>query len=285
MNFKKYDDIQEFAKENNELISQKEWLNNLMVGNINYGLKNGTDEGWLMARVEDNGKVELIILLRRPWHLLLYSPTDNTSDELYKFAAEAVYGVDNIIPGVNAEKDIANKFAKYYCEKARKNFKLHTPMRILLIEEMVPFELKQDVVFRNAQEQDKETLIRFVRDFHKEALHEEWSYEKAEEYVNEHMDDRYYVLVHDGKIVSQVIATRKMSKGIGIGGVYTPVEERSKGYAFNVVYRATKEQFNNGAEYCVLFTDDANPISNHVYEKIGYKRMVDVEDLDFVDMA
>ncbi len=41
------------------------------------------------------------------------------------------------------------------------------------------------------------------------------------------------------------------------------------------------EGLKKGAEYCVLFADDKNPISNHVYEKIGYKRMVDCEHLHF----
>ena len=283
MKFKRYNDLHEFVKENDKLINEKEWLNNLMIGNINYGLKNGTDEGWLMAKVEDNGNTELIMLLRRPWKLLLYSPTNNSSDELYKFTSEAVYEVDKDIPGVNAEKVIANKFAKYYCEKTQKDFKLHTPMRILVIKEMIPFDLKEDVVFRSAKQSDKDVLTKFIQDFHVEALHDEWPYEKAEEYFYNHLDGGYYVLEHNGKIVSQVVAARRMPKGIGIGGVYTPKEERGKGYAFNVVYRATKLQFDNGSEYCVLYTDDKNPISNHVYEKMGYKRMVDVEDLDFVD--
>ena len=45
---------------------------------------------------------------------------------------------------------------------------------------------------------------------------------------------------------------------------------------------STLEFLDNGAEYCVLFTDDSNPISNHVYEKIGYERKVDTCDIDFI---
>lgn len=47
------------------------------------------------------------------------------------------------------------------------------------------------------------------------------------------------------------------------------------------MYLVTKKYFDDGAQYCVLFTDDSNPISNHVYEKIGYKRMVDTVDVFF----
>ena len=46
--------------------------------------------------------------------------------------------------------------------------------------------------------------------------------------------------------------------------------------------RISKELLDKGDKYCVLYTDDANPISNHVYEKIGYKRKSDWEELDFI---
>ena len=71
-------------------------------------------------------------------------------------------------------------------------------------------------------------------------------------------------------------------EGKSVSGVYTPKEERCKGYAYNLIYRVSKEFLDGGAEYCVLFTDDSNPISNHVYEKIGYERKVDTIDIDFI---
>ena len=43
-----------------------------------------------------------------------------------------------------------------------------------------------------------------------------------------------------------------------------------------------KDFLESGDKYCVLYTDDANPISNHVYEKIGYKRKCDWKEIEFV---
>jgi phosphoglycolate phosphatase-like HAD superfamily hydrolase len=63
MEFKKYEDPKEFVRENEELILEKEWLNNLMVGNLDDAVNNGIDENWLLARVTDNERTELIILL------------------------------------------------------------------------------------------------------------------------------------------------------------------------------------------------------------------------------
>ena len=56
MEFIKYDDIKKFADDNLELLLEKEWLNNLMVGNYKDAIKNGIDENWLLARVTDNGR-------------------------------------------------------------------------------------------------------------------------------------------------------------------------------------------------------------------------------------
>ena len=132
MEFKIYQDLKEFLKDNEELILEKEWLNNLMVGNFKDGLENGTDENWLFATVRNNEKTELILFKRSPWKLLLYSPTDNKSNELYKFAAEELYKINKEIPGVNTEKEIGEKFSKYYCEIAIREYKLCRNMRILV---------------------------------------------------------------------------------------------------------------------------------------------------------
>lgn len=282
MEFKKYEDQNEFIKENKKLILEKEWLNNLMVGNLDDAINDGIDENWLLARVTNNEKTELIILLRRPWKLLLYSPTDNKSDELYKFAAEEIYKVDKNIPGVNTEKEIGKKFSEEYCKIAKKEWKLRFEMRILLLEKLAKAKLRDDVTYRKAEQRDKEILKGFSKEFHREALNEERSEELLEESFNKNLEKGYYVLEKDGKIVAQTVSTRKLSKGKSVSGVFTPKEERCKGYAYNLIYRVSKEFLDNGAEYCVLFTDDTNPISNHVYEKIGYVRKVDTIENDFI---
>ena len=106
MKFIIYNEVEEFIKENFELILEKEWLNCLMVGNCLEGQKTGT-EGWLLAKITQNERTELVILYRKPWKLIMYSPTDNVTDELYRFAAEEIYKQDDNLLGVNAEREIA----------------------------------------------------------------------------------------------------------------------------------------------------------------------------------
>ena len=281
MKFEKYDNVKKFMNDNMKLIEEKEWLNNLMVGNCEDGVKNGT-EGWVLARVTNDSKTELIILNRKPWHLLFYSPTNNRADELFEFAAKEVYKIDKDILGVNGDKELARKFAKYYCREANIEYEVQTEMRILLLEKIIKAKMNEEVTFRKAQFSDKPTLVRYLKEFMKEALDEEITDEQAEEKFDTYMEKGYYVLENKGKIVSQAALLRDIKKGKCVSAVYTPKEERSKGYAYTLVYKISEEAFNNGAEYCVLYTDDTNPISNHVYEKIGYERKVDCEDLKFV---
>lgn len=282
MEFKKYDNPEEFIEENEKFILEKEWLNNLMAGNYKDALKEDISEGWLLARVTDNGKTELIMLLRKPWRLLMYSPTNNKSEELYRFAAEELYKVDPNLEGVNTEKEISQIFAREFCKVAGKEPKVRFEMRILVLEKLKEGKLRDDVIFRKAKIEDKPILKKYRRIFSEEALHEILTEEDLEKKFEKHFEMGAYVLEKDGKIVATAVSNRHLTKGKSIGNVFTPKEERGNGYAYNIVYRLSKEFLDSGLEYCVLFTDDSNPISNHVYEKIGYERRADTTEILFV---
>lgn len=244
MNFKRYFNIYEFCHDNQKLLEEKEWYNCLMIGNCMEGVKNGIDD-WFLATIQDNDRVELIMLFRRPWRMVMYSPTNNKSDELLKFAATEVYKCEPDLLGVNTEKGNANKFAKYFCEIANKQYKIRTPLRILLLEQMAPATLIEDITYRKVTPKDKNTIIRYLKEFTKEALHEELSDEKAEEKFQKHCNLGMYVLEKNGKIVAQAAISRKMKYGVCVSAVYTPVEERKKSYAYNLVYRISKEQLES----------------------------------------
>lgn len=59
-----------------------------------------------------------------------------------------------------------------------------------------------------------------------------------------------------------------------IGPVYTTAEHRGHGYAAWVVATVTQRILDNGQRPC-LYTDQANPILNAIYERIGYRRVRD----------
>lgn len=63
-----------------------------------------------------------------------------------------------------------------------------------------------------------------------------------------------------------------------IGPVYTPAERRGRGYASAAVAEVSQMLLDAGVRPC-LFTDQANPTSNAIYEAIGYRPVVDTVSL------
>ncbi len=82
----------------------------------------------------------------------------------------------------------------------------------------------------------------------------------------------------DGGPVSLAAFAGRTSNGVRIGPVYTPPEQRRRGYATAAVSALTAQLLAAGNSYCCLYTDLANPTSNRIYGHIGYRPVCDVND-------
>jgi len=67
-----------------------------------------------------------------------------------------------------------------------------------------------------------------------------------------------------------------------IGPVYTPLERRRRGYATALVAALASEIKANGGRRIFLTTDVANPTSNAIYARIGFRPLSDFYHFDFV---
>ncbi|WP_163542788.1 GNAT family N-acetyltransferase [Occultella kanbiaonis] len=65
---------------------------------------------------------------------------------------------------------------------------------------------------------------------------------------------------------------------VRIAPVYTPKRDRGRGVASHVVAELTARHLADRLRMC-LFTDQANPTSNKIYEAIGYRRVVDMANV------
>ena len=91
-------------------------------------------------------------------------------------------------------------------------------------------------------------------------------------------DDRFaYLWETDGRVVSLAVAGARTPNGRRIGPVYTPPGDRGRGYAGALTAAASQDQLDQGARFCVLLTDLANPTSNSIYRRIGYEPVSDVD--------
>ncbi|WP_283137753.1 GNAT family N-acetyltransferase [Rhizohabitans arisaemae] len=60
-----------------------------------------------------------------------------------------------------------------------------------------------------------------------------------------------------------------------IGPVYTPPAHRRRGYGSAATWAVTEAAQAAGADRVLLFTDLANPTSNSIYQKLGYRPITD----------
>jgi hypothetical protein len=78
-------------------------------------------------------------------------------------------------------------------------------------------------------------------------------------------------LWEDPQPVSLACIARYTPHGAIVGPVYTPPEARGHGYASACVAALSQSLLDRGREFCALFTNMANPTSNHIYQEIGYQ--------------
>jgi predicted GNAT family acetyltransferase len=70
-----------------------------------------------------------------------------------------------------------------------------------------------------------------------------------------------------------------------VGPVYTPPELRGRGYATTLVAELSRWLLGRGNRFCFLYTDLANPTSNAIYARIGYRRVCDALEYRFAAAA
>jgi RimJ/RimL family protein N-acetyltransferase len=85
----------------------------------------------------------------------------------------------------------------------------------------------------------------------------------------------------DGTPVSYAGVGRPQQGMSRVGPVYTPPEHRGHGYGSAVTAAASRLALDQGAEHVVLFTDVANPVSNSIYQRIGFRPVGDALDAAF----
>lgn len=92
-----------------------------------------------------------------------------------------------------------------------------------------------------------------------------------------------YLWEDEGAPVAMALATGRTDNGIRVGYVYTPPERRGRGYASALVAVLSQKALDEGARFCVLYTDLTNPTSNAIYPRVGYRPLCDIVDVDLVD--
>lgn len=94
-------------------------------------------------------------------------------------------------------------------------------------------------------------------------------------------EGRVWLWEDEGRPVSLAGVGGYTPNGARIGPVYTPPEDRGRGYASAATAAVTRLLLDRGLAYTFLYTDLDNPTSNKIYRAIGYEHVADVQEVTF----
>lgn len=273
-----YSDIESFIEDALPVLLEKEVENNLILG-IALTLKNDPaiyPEKYLAA-VRNNGKIEALAVCTPPHKLLLYSRDEHAAEQ-YKLVAENILK-SQMIPGVLASKNCALNFAKTWQYMTGENFEPGMSEKIYKLGN-VSFPPKVEGTMGFAQEKDFDLICEWVKAFHQEAIPDD-PLNHIETFAKRKIEKGEIALWETDKPVSVVAKARSTINGICVNMVYTPPEHRNKGYASQLVATFSQSLLDEGWKFCTLFTDLTNPVSNSIYQRIGYRPVCDFQEYNF----
>ena len=200
--------------------------------------------------------------------------------DAYGTVIEFARSLPNMPTGIVGPADSVSKIVDLWTASANTRIRSKMSQRIYELRK-VDFEPKVSGAFRLAGESDRELLerwsLRFVVDC---GLNDDHS--KMKDYANAAIRFKTrFLWVVDGIPVSMVGVGGNTPNGIRISWVYTPPEERGKGYASAIVAEVSQRQLDLGKKLCFLYTDLANPTSNSIYQRIGYRPVGDSAHFNF----
>ena len=284
MHAERLEDASTFLAEAEPLLLADEARHNLILG-IAGTIRDSPDvyplrSLWLVRK---EGRPVAAAIRTPPYNLILARPDSPLALETL------VDGIAEELPGVNGCVPEADEFAALWAARSGARPRTNMLQGVYALEQVEPLPTVPGSA-RVATLDDRELALRWWIAFGEEVLHEGGpGRENAEAMIDFRLSapSRGFLLWEDGgEAVSLAGWGGATPNGIRIGPVYTPPELRGHGYATALTAELSQRLldgrlFEGGRRFCFLYTDLANPTSNAIYERIGYRRAAESAEIVF----
>jgi len=229
--------------------------------------------GW---QAEPDGAVTAAFLHTPPFPVVLTAMADGHAAGL----AATLAARGRQPAGVNAGTGTAAVFAAAWQDHTGQAARPGMRMRLYALGRLLPLDPPPPGQARTAAAEDTALLLAWLDAFQHEAGPPGPG--ESERMVNDRIGFGGLVLwEHCGRPVSLAGRTRAVAGQARIGPVYTPPDLRGRGFGGAATVAITQAALADGAEGVVLFTDLANPASNTLYQRLGYRPVSDWAVLRF----
>ncbi len=197
--------------------------------------------------------------------------------------ADDVAALDPLMPGMGGPVAVARTFAERWTTMTSAAHRIEVNERVYQCDQVtaptgVPGRL------RRATPADQDALVDYILAFDWEALRIKGELEPRVKWFNEGLDADYRALYvwDDGGAVCLIGTSGATPNGMRIGPVYTPPDKRGRGYASAATAAAAQAILDSGRTRAFLFTDLANPTSNKIYQQVGFRPVIDFDQIVFM---
>ena len=272
-----YTDGKRFYDDTIALLEKNELQNNLLIGNATYACDFIRNEDVFVCVVDKS--IELIGTMTPPFNFVLYAVDNKINIDAVECLVDSLIERNINIPGFLADKELSELFSCRYADKSKQIKKAGTSMRIYRLDKINPELPKIPGVFRQAVEADIQYMGEWFHSFEVECgMNQAGNMDEETAKALEAIKGGNCFVWDDNGAVATAKNDRRIKNAACINGVYTPPHFRKRGYATACVAALSQKLLNDGFDYCYLFTDLANPISNSIYQKIGYFPVCDYDE-------
>jgi RimJ/RimL family protein N-acetyltransferase len=231
----------------------------------------------IFAVLSDERSETVAVAIRTPPHLMLAGGLIADADGFMR----AWLDVDPACPGVSAEPDLAGHLTDAWSRATRGTAEIRVREAMHVLEVVTPPEPPTPGILRLADWRQSAQLggwgVAFGIDT---GMRNAASAPAAIDHSLR--ERRLYVWERENQSVAMVGHNLMVAGTVRVGPVYTPEPLRGRGYATAATAAVSQLMLDQGAQRCMLYTDLANPISNHIYAKIGYERIADWDEYRFI---
>lgn len=265
MKFTNYTMAMDFSDDVLEILNRHEIQNNLLFKNIG--------DGKFMANVkDDNGNIILVAVRTSPFPMVMYETDNIRNNEAVAFFARSLVEHNIDVDFIMTEKELAKSFCEHYSKLTGKKYYNNDNLVLYVLEKLNNLTPEAGI-FRQANSDDMFYLPYWYADFTPACNIGEYNLTSGIEGAGKAVENGTAYVWVDKYPVSLAASVRRTTDCVFIGQVYTPPNLRGKGYSTACIWNLSNKLFNDGFKYCALYADCANPFSNKVYQKIGYKEV------------
>ncbi|ERJ11706.1 GNAT family N-acetyltransferase [Haloplasma contractile] len=267
-----FENLELFKERERSFLYNKEIINGLMIGLLER-LEHDLEINY-MAEIVKDGEPIVVILQTHPKQAI-FAYADEIKSKDLKEAARLIVNDYPELPGVIGERDITLELGAYIARLRDRDSVIAMKQRIYRLDQVEQPADFSGATFKKVSMEDNDLVADFICDFFivaGEEINKEEALKKAKQNIESGYLYGWYV---DDKLVSICNSSRKTKTARTVSLVYTPKEERKKGYASNQVAAFSQLLLDEGNQTCVLYTDLKNKTSNKIYQAIGYKPVCD----------